>query len=292
MVCGEIGVEPVDEFQSPEYLAKEAGTRYLVNHGGVADFALVAESSNFGIIPVEAGKAFFKMTIVGAPPTYTPYITRPANLDQSPYAIVQLARLIPALEEWAVEYEAAHRWEWSYDWGRGVLVPKAQIGALRAGAPYKITKNPDHASLYIDVRIVPGQDPLVIRDELTALLRRLGLEGGVELYAFRPGYQARGIDPLVEAVGRAQMAATGEALRPIKPAHCSMWRDNNIFNELGIPAISYGPGASGPNVGPLSAASMSMTVEELMAAAKIYALVALDICGQEKRRDAARASTR
>ena len=74
-VVGEIGVEPVDEFQPPDYVAKEAGTRYAITHGGVADYALVAEGTDFGIVGVEAGKAFFKITIFGNDyPIYTPYI--------------------------------------------------------------------------------------------------------------------------------------------------------------------------------------------------------------------------
>ncbi|MGH7340087.1 MAG: M20/M25/M40 family metallo-hydrolase, partial [Candidatus Rokuibacteriota bacterium] len=47
-VVGEIGLEPVDEFQSPAYLAKEAGTRFAITHGGVGDYALVAEGTDFG----------------------------------------------------------------------------------------------------------------------------------------------------------------------------------------------------------------------------------------------------
>ena len=46
-VVGEIGLEPVDEFQPPEYLAKEAGTRYAITHGGVADYALVVGGHRF-----------------------------------------------------------------------------------------------------------------------------------------------------------------------------------------------------------------------------------------------------
>ncbi len=38
-VCGEIGQEPVDEFTAPTYLSKEVGTRYLITHGIVGDFA-------------------------------------------------------------------------------------------------------------------------------------------------------------------------------------------------------------------------------------------------------------
>src|SRR4029078_6989663 len=61
-VVGEIGVEPVDEFQPPAYLAKEPGTRYAITRGGVADFALVAEGTDFGIVGVEAGQGVFKIT--------------------------------------------------------------------------------------------------------------------------------------------------------------------------------------------------------------------------------------
>jgi len=54
-VVGEIGVEPVDEFQPPEYLAKEPGTRYAITRGAVGDYALVAEGTDFGLVWVEAG---------------------------------------------------------------------------------------------------------------------------------------------------------------------------------------------------------------------------------------------
>ena len=84
-VVGEIGVEPVDEFQPPQYLAKEAGTRYAITHGGVADYALVAEGTDFGIVGVEAGKAFFKITVFGDDaPIYTPYIPRPTPIETCP----------------------------------------------------------------------------------------------------------------------------------------------------------------------------------------------------------------
>jgi acetylornithine deacetylase/succinyl-diaminopimelate desuccinylase-like protein len=83
-VVGEIGLEPVDEFQPPNYLAKEAGTRYAITHGAVTDYALVSEGTNFGIVGVEAGKAFFKITVFGNDLTiYTPYIERPTTVEKS-----------------------------------------------------------------------------------------------------------------------------------------------------------------------------------------------------------------
>ena len=42
MVVGEMGMAPVDEFQGERYLGKGLGTRHLVDHGVLADAALVA----------------------------------------------------------------------------------------------------------------------------------------------------------------------------------------------------------------------------------------------------------
>jgi acetylornithine deacetylase/succinyl-diaminopimelate desuccinylase-like protein len=73
-VPGEIGYEAVDEFQAPTYLSKEVGTRYLIQHGGVADYALVAEGTDFDYAAIEAGKAFFKISIFGDNQLYTPFV--------------------------------------------------------------------------------------------------------------------------------------------------------------------------------------------------------------------------
>jgi len=44
-VAGEIGIEPVDEFQAPQYMSKEVGARWLIQHGGVADSAVCPPSA-------------------------------------------------------------------------------------------------------------------------------------------------------------------------------------------------------------------------------------------------------
>ena len=60
-----------------------------------------------------------------------------------------------------------------------------------------------------------------------------------------------------------------------------MWRDVNVFNEVGIPSVTYGPGAS---MGMYAErGTVFVTVDELVAYAKSYALIALDLCNQERR---------
>ena len=73
IVAGEIGQEPVDEFQGKRYLSKEVGARYLLNHSPRPSFCLCAEATSFRKGWVEAGKAFYKLTVFGGPALYTPF---------------------------------------------------------------------------------------------------------------------------------------------------------------------------------------------------------------------------
>jgi len=274
-VVGEIGLEPVDEFQPPAYLAKEAGTRDAITHGGVGDYALVAEGTDLGLVGVEAGKAFFKITVFGNDlPIYTPYIDRPTPAEKNPSAIVRMAPLILRLEEWAYEYERKHR----YQCAGGVIVPRANIGAIRGGVPYKITKTVQQCAIYLDVRTTPVQNPLDIREELRTLVSGLGLEGEVELYVYRPAFEADPVkvEPLAAAITHAHQALLGGAPPQASPPFSSMWRDINCFNEMRIPAITYGPGIS------VGGGNFGMKIATLVTGAQLYALTALQLCNQDR----------
>jgi acetylornithine deacetylase/succinyl-diaminopimelate desuccinylase-like protein len=276
-VVGEIGLEPVDEFQSPAYLAKEAGTRFAITHGGVGDYALVAEGTDFGLVGVEAGKAFFKITVFGNDlPIYTPYIGRPTPIEKNPSAIVRMAPLIQRIEAWAYEYEQRHR----YECPGGVIVPRVNIGAIRGGVPYKITKTVQQCAIYVDVRTTPVQNPLDVREELRDLVAGLGLEGEVELFVYRPAYEADPVkvQPLASAITRAHQTLLGGTPPQASPPFSSMWRDINCFNEMRIPAVTYGPGIS------VGGGNFGMKIDTMVTGTRLYALTALDLCRQEKPR--------
>jgi acetylornithine deacetylase/succinyl-diaminopimelate desuccinylase-like protein len=274
-VVGEIGLEPVDEFQSPAYLAKEAGTRFAITHGGVGDYALVAEGTDFGLVGVEAGKAFFKITVFGDDlPIYTPYIARPTPIEKNPSAIVRMAPLVQRLEEWALEYERKHR----YECPGGVIVPRVNIGAIRGGVPYKITKTVQQCAIYVDVRVTPAQNPLDVREDLRSLLAGLGLDGEVELFVYRPAYEADPVKvkPRAAAITHAHQALLGGVPPPASPPFSSMWRDINCFNEMRIPALTYGPGVS------VGGGNFRMPIDTLVTGARLYALTALELCNQDR----------
>jgi acetylornithine deacetylase/succinyl-diaminopimelate desuccinylase-like protein len=269
-VCGEIDCEPVDEFQGHDYLAEDIGTRYAVTHGAISNYALVAEATNFKPGWVEAGKVFLKITVHAGPSRYTPYAPRPLPMLESPNAIVRSAKLIEALEEWADGYEK--RYTRAYD--GGTVVPKAVIGAIRGGVPYKIYRFPELCSFYMDIRLNPDTNPLTVQSEVEAVIAKLGLKAEVKPFLFRRGYEAEGINPLRDAVETAHREIIGKPTEPIGAPECSMWRDTNPYNELGIPSLTYGcgGGAGGGNT--------YFLVDDMLKAAKIYALTAMDICNR------------
>jgi acetylornithine deacetylase/succinyl-diaminopimelate desuccinylase-like protein len=274
MVAGEIGQEPVDEFQGKRYLGKEVGARYLVNHSPRASYCLNAEATGLKKGWIEAGKAFYKITVYGASARYTPYLTRPYGPDAAEPAILQATRVVQAIEEWAEGYERRNRFESP----GGTIVPKVNIGAIRAGEPSYILQNPELCMLYLDIRTVPRQDSAAIGAELRELLARLGVEGEVEQFLNRPSVEAQGIEPLSDALDEAHFAEFGEPCQIAETTVTSMWRDHMIFNEVGIPGLTYGPrgeqGVASGGEGPLR-----VSKQDMVSCARVYALTALGLCG-------------
>lgn len=275
-VAGEISREPIDEWQGPLYLSKDLGVRFMVTHGVVADYALVAEGTGFGIAGIEPGKAHFKVTVFSdGPRYYTPYLPRPTGLADAPNAIVRASAAIAAFEEWAYGYQTRH----TYRGPMGTIVPKASVNAIRSGYPFNVTSAPQVCAFYVDTRILPGANPMDVRDELRAVLRSIDVGGTVELYLYRPGFEARGAERLVETVRRCHDRTFDAPPAIVGDPVTSMWRDTNAFNELGIPAISYAPRATS------HAASKSFKVKDLTDAALVYARIAMDLCGQAREQN-------
>jgi acetylornithine deacetylase/succinyl-diaminopimelate desuccinylase-like protein len=269
-VCGEIGLEPVDEFEAPRYLGKELGSRFLIQHGGVADFALVAEGTDFKYAAIEAGKAFFKITVFGVPSIYTPFVPDVDPDAEHPNAIVRAAVLVPHLQAWGRAYTA----RFTYRSPHGKIVPKVVIGAIRGGTPFHITNTSELCTVYLDCRLTPDSDPLALRRELRQLLAERKVEGEVELFLYRRSYEPGDVEPLIDGLKEAHRDVFGVELELAAAPFSSMWRDVSIFNEMGIPSITYGP--------PRNPKHRSIRVHDLVKAAEVYARIALAVCNRPK----------
>lgn len=281
-VVGEVSRAPVDQYQGHYYRSKGIGTRYLLTHGIVSDYAIVADTSHFGLTWAQCGVVYAKISVPGKA-AYTPFTVRASNPRESGNAIIKMTVLIEAFERWAAEYERRN----IYRFEGGEIHPKVNIGAIAGGAPFKVANSPLACSIYVDIRTPPGMRPILVQRELRTLLNSFNLDYELELFTSQAGYEGSGVEPLVEAIGEAYQVVVGRPLAPIDPVENSMWTDTNLYNELGIPAVKFGigaalkPGAEGELHG-MTRLRNSTSVEDLINATKIYAAAALRICDVAK----------
>ena len=284
VVVGETGAAPVDNYPSPKWDSHELGARYVVSHGGIADYALCAEATAFSIVPVMTGFAYFKVTVFGGPSTYTPFLRRPeASREASVNAIVRIGKFIDRFEDYADKfYESNKR---IFD---GItMTPNCTLGAIRGGVPPYPHGSPELVSLYIDFRLAPGMNPLDVQRDLEGLLADMGTDGTVEMFKYLPGYEGsrnKGFDTLKQSVEDAHVRLFQQPTLPVASQFVSMWRDLNPYNEVGVPSLSYGfptgytqHGAAATMVNP---ASSAVKIADMISAAKVYASVALELCSR------------
>ena len=131
---------------------------------------------------------------------------------------------------------------------------------------------------YVDVRLTPNQNVLVVKSELEKIVKATGGDGEVELFNFRRGYEAVNVERLIKAIESAHSHVIGGKLELVVGPEASMWRDLNVFNEVGTPSVTYGP------IGGVGGGVHSLELDSLYQTAQVYAMVALDLCNQEKNR--------
>lgn len=271
-VAFETGNPSVGEFQGVNYPGEGFGTKWVVDRGVVADYALVGETSGFGIVQAECGAVWIKVRVKGRE-VYTPRLQRGNSIQENPNVFAKAAYLIQALEKWAVEYEKRE----TFEFAGGTIIPKAQIVDMRGGD--RVGRPNPFCDIFLDVRIVPGKNPNHVKREIGELTRTFDLDCDVSLFQFSRGHIAKGAEPLISAIQTAHRYIFGSEPPEPPSAETSMWRDLNVFNECGIPSVCYGPPRQRE---PMSGAqNRAMKIADLVQATKVYALTALLVCGYQ-----------
>ncbi|MCZ2813942.1 hypothetical protein O2W15_21120 [Modestobacter sp. VKM Ac-2979] len=65
--------------------------------------------------------------------------------------------------------------------------PKAQIGAVRGGLPWRPTRSAAYAAIYVDIRTVPEEDTRALVDSLRAAIAETGIAADVEMIMEKVG---------------------------------------------------------------------------------------------------------
>lgn len=270
--AGETGASPVDEYQGLRYEGKGFGTSYLVDHGYRADYAVIAETTDFAASWIQCGAAYYKITLRGRN-MYTPRLTRGDTLASHPNAIVRAAHVVELVEAWAIEFEEKRTRQTEC----GMMRPKAQVGAIRGGIPWRPNRSSTFAALYVDVRTLPGENVGSVTESLTQAVEATGLEVEVDLIMAKAGFEASKstISPLLETIEEAHRSVRGVEMPEFaEDAVVGMWRDTNVYNRVGIPSLTFGPSRGKAAV----QGTGFIELDDFVDGAKIYALTALSIC--------------
>ncbi|MDD3798377.1 MAG: peptidase M20 [Novosphingobium sp.] len=264
---GEIGPEPIEEFAGIDYLGKDIGAHYLFHHGGVApDYAIAAEGTDFGLTWTGCGYALFRVRIFGTG-MFTPILETPEKATDHTNPIYRLGPVIDAIHAWGKRWEA----EGLHETPGGRSEPKVQIASVRGGMPTDYGAGSEVCALYIEVGLAPGQKSAKAYHQIVAAMRQLDLESfDVEPMVVRHGFEADAgeVAPLAGAVDAATRLARTAPLERAHPVYSSMWRDHNVFNMHGIPAVTTGMPRWRP------------TPQDMASSALIYALTMLAVCGR------------
>jgi acetylornithine deacetylase/succinyl-diaminopimelate desuccinylase-like protein len=278
-VVGEIEKAPAEEFQGPEYSGYGIGTKHLVSHGVTADFALLAEPTALRICTANMGCLWARITVSGS--VAHSALTNKAGTVNA----IDVARaLCNDLEAWAKQFKETH-----VHMGEQANVT---LACIRAGAPWRLSRNPHEASVYLDIRTVPGQSSEDVKRELRGVLRAFAERQGIReptltFSVTDPPLQIDENLPVVSALKDAQRTVMGESTKPFLRRPGS---DAVHLTAYGVPCVQFGPGGRlHPDAKGRSMHEVGdhVLLDDVVLAARIYAETALNVCNQPARSAAA-----
>src|ERR1051325_7431170 len=271
-VVGEISRTPIGPWQTKEYRGEGAGTRHLLTHGMHSDYAVCCDGSDMHIVWTQNGVVQAKIQTFGKAESAWGSNRKTAPMMKM-NAIVKMTKIIEAIERWGAEFEE----KYVYSSPTGPLYPKVNIGGIEGGAPYRPNYFPGVCAIYVDVRMPPQVRPVQIQYELEKTLNETGVDYQMDVYKSLLGHEGKNVDPLVKCAQEAYRHVFGTEIKHEAPERASIWTDTNVYNELGIPAIKIGP--RGRRIGPRNE---EIEIDIMVDAAKLYALMALDICTRSR----------
>jgi acetylornithine deacetylase/succinyl-diaminopimelate desuccinylase-like protein len=252
-----------EEFRGKEYRGYAAGSRHLVTHGGVADMCVLGEPTEGRIVLGHYGSIWLRLSTHG-PFVHTAFSGGRAGEN----SIVRMRDVLDAVLEWIPDWQART----SYGGKPGIV----NIGSVRGGFPWRVSRTPGRTDLFLDVRVPPTMPMAEARTALADWVRGLqdrfpgyGLEW--EIYVSAPGAEIEEGHELVRALDESHREVFGA----VPDRDTVRWfSDASVLTRYGIPTVNYGtssglPGAEGEN----------LEIRGLVDTARVYALTAQRVCG-------------
>lgn len=245
----------------PNHFEGGEGSRKAVRDGLMTDAAVICEPTDLRVVTGQRGILYLTIVTTGRAAHTT-------ATDIGVNAIERMAKVIIALSEMVPRNSA----------GDPISDEKIlNTAMIEGGLEHNLI--PEACTLTVDIRFSPEQtQDDVLRDVHEAIATALPADEftvTVEPEATcirnpRSSLRLPDDHPLAAIVAAAHSDATGA--EPVFGFHPA-WPDTPAFNELGIPAITYGPGSM-----ECYWDDESVELEEYLNAIKTYCLVALRSC--------------
>lgn len=265
-VVGEVEGSSINQYQGGAYRGFGHGTRYLIAHGGMADYCLIGEPSNLRLGIGNCGAIWAKITTHG--PVMGSYRSKWEDT-----AIKGAVRVMESLQSWRTGYLSRHP--------HPEVQLAVSISAIEGGWPWRLARSAANCSVYVDVRTLPSQPLVPVMREIREVVRSVDPEdksyrAEVDFYATISGSEIDPGEELVQLVKRAHKTLHGE-----EPGvrFSQATNDAAHFRRYGIPTLIYGPGGARmpDNTEELGEC---VRIDNLVNCTKVYALAAMDLCNR------------
>jgi acetylornithine deacetylase len=252
-----------DEFIGKQYRGYGVGSHYLVNHGVVPDMCILGEPTDLQLVLGHYGSLWARISTHGA------YRHTGFTMGrQGENAINRMYEVLGEVLQWSAEWERKA----TYGDKPGVV----NLGCIRGGHPWRASRTPERADLFLDVRVPPTMPLSDARREVQGLvvqLREKHPDYGIEFETFVsvPGAEISGDHEMIKAIEACHQQVLGSA-----PQHGTVvWSsDASVLTRYGIETVNYGPSS-----GPRDAEGEKVRIQALVDVTKIYALAAAQLCG-------------
>ena len=243
-----------EEIDSPD------GIQHVLDGGLRADFGVSIEATDLRVYLGHRGKVEFELAVHGR-------MAHSSEPSRGENAIAKAAPLLAALDRHAAHL-ASHPLL-----GQGTLAP-IDIHAEPGGG---VAVVPDRCTIRVDRRYIPGESPDSCLAELGEIVDDLrasdrGFRCDIEEVNHYPLFFT---DPEHELVAAAS-AARADILGA--PGEIGAWRfgvNGTFMARAGIPTVGFGPGDERW----AHTSEEHVLVDDLIAAARVYARLAIRICG-------------
>lgn len=276
VVAGVVGESPkvqVRRYQGAGYRGAGKGVRHLVVNGVVADFCVVAESTNGQISIESGGYVYLEVEALGHPGAT--YFRRGSELEVRELdAIERVNSLLASLSQWGEAYTARSG-------GNGVPTHFSVV-SIEGGLAYRPSKQPPFCRAMVEIGVRPGQSLVQVVEDVKEFVRSCGVTGvRVNLVQAVPGASVSPDEPIVGAL----IAAHSREFDSPPALTSDGWlADTTHLTRYGIPAVCYSTAGRvrGGGANYYAAEGEQCNLPDLARGARVFADLIVDV-GQRSR---------